>query len=187
MMDQMEKNDFSEIFLGMEKGLHHYKNLLALNEQQNVLVIREPKDRFLAGYSMVNHMKSKDKFSEKTEESYFYSFKRHAGPIYYNFVPLKLNYKIIRFEDISNYFDAHEGVNDFKKRNTRWLKKYDKCFNHWEEELEAYDTILNTREIIDPEEFKALVKFSKYVNMKGVSNLRYKRFPEKLVPTVIDI
>jgi len=144
-----------------------------------ILVLREPRDRLMAGRQVAKYVKKPKSMEEKGEDI---MFDIHCAPWLVH-LPMHLGYKYIPFEKLSEYIPelkekgVYGGIDDKKKwPKRRWYKAWDNLYTDWDEELRRYDELTkNKGNIIAPEEFKKLVGTSSYINLKNHPTLRHKR------------
>ena len=152
------------------------RRMISTSENNNIMVLRNPKERFLAGKWVADSMRAEGILN--SEEHYFTVLKNHAAPVYYSFLDQsewkEVNFQIMLFDRIGEYFpNVHLGKKE-RKKTSRWLKKYDTYFDHWQEEIDAYNFLLNNKRQIVPELFIPLLKDSSHINIKGVPGKRFK-------------
>ena len=156
-------------------------NLYAMLEQEKdlvkILVLREPRDRLMAGRQVAKYTKKPKIMVDNGEDI---MFDIHCAP-WLVYLPMHLGYKYIPFEKLSDY--VKEGEHGYYGRQDkdkwpvrRWYKAWDKLYPNWEEELRRYDELTkNKGNILAPEEFKRLVATSNHINIKNHPTLRFKQ------------
>lgn len=156
-------------------------NLYAMLEEEKdllkILVLREPRDRLMAGRQVAKYTKKPKLMVDNGEDI---MFDIHCAPWLVH-LPMHLGYKYIPFEKLSDY--VKEGEKGYYGRQDkdkwparRWYKSWDNLYPNWDEELRRYDELTkNKGNILDPEEFKRLVATSNHINIKNHPTLRFKQ------------
>ena len=158
----------------------------------NVLVLRDPKERAIAGSNLRLNMEW------------------HGYPFLHK-IDFEIVTNIIKFEDIGNYVDTHIGLgenikNNLQKTKEEILEEHERELKFFREENYSHDPLANhlktnvlreiwnisdipeklmeneyklyekflSKPIFDPEDYKSCKRQINYINCKGVSGTRYK-------------
>lgn len=147
--------------IGPYLDLNHY---LDNSDKEIYFLIRNPYDRFISGLQrdLLMEGKTLEEVHEHRKNNWY-----HGQPILQHIKDK--DYKIIPYNDLSNYLDSENDerfLDNFKSHHQESVTEYAKTVD-LQAEFDAYDYIMNNKQILSPSHFKDMVSKSKSVNFIG--------------------
>tara|TARA_A200000159_G_scaffold19712_1_gene16289 strand:- start:901 stop:1473 length:573 start_codon:yes stop_codon:yes gene_type:complete len=151
--------------IGPYLDLNHY---LDNSDKEIYFLIRNPYDRFISGLQrdLLVEGKTIEELHEYRKDNWY-----HGCPIL-QYIHDK-EYKIIPYDSLSTYIDADNDekfLKNFKNTHQESVIEYAKTVD-LQAEFDAYDYIMNNKQILSPSHFKDMVSKSKLVNFTGVGDM----------------
>ena len=113
------------------------------SEKTQILVLREPEERFISGHQLWVEQNHQDHPQYENYERFMYY---HGAPFLHR-IDTSIDFKILHFNKLGEYVPHINRDPDLSDR--KWVENtYD-----WELELRLYNTLINSKEEISPEEF----------------------------------
>ena len=147
--------------------LNSYRDInyyLEMSNKEVWFLIRNPLDRFISGIyrDLLIERKTIEEIHEYRKNNWY-----HGQPILQYIKDEE--YKILPYDDIKKYVDVENDekfAENFKTTHYDLAREYANTID-LKAEFEAYDYIMNNKQVLSPKHFKNMVAKAKLVNYKG--------------------
>jgi len=147
--------------------LNPYRDInyyLEMSNKEVWFLIRNPLDRFISGLyrDLLVERKTIEQIHEHRKNNWY-----HGQPILQNI--LDKDYKILPYDNLHKYVDVENDekfADNFKTTHYDLAREYANTID-LQDEFDAYDYIMNNKEILSPIHFKKMVEKAELVNYKG--------------------